>query len=185
MKTFTKKFSMLSVLAVSLFAAGCDALQEPIEPRLSPSGMIVMSTDGVPYVVAEESDPQAGSVSAVVGSAGGELKLGSHTLYISAGAVSDSTTFKMVRDPETPIRVHLTASRVTENDVGAAGFGAPVTLKLHYGSAAELPSDPASLTAMYFRPDGLVETLATTVDTEAATVTTHLPHFSLFGLGWP
>ena len=179
------KFRPMVALGAALFLWGCDAMQEPIEPRLSPGGMVVMSTTGETYVVAHETDPQAGSISAEIGAAGGELVLGDHKLVVSAGAVDSATTFKMQRDPEYPIRVHLTASRDSENDVGQAGFGAPVTVTVSYDAAAEKPADESEITLMYFRPDGLVETLTTTVDVDGNKVSAALPHFSLFGLGWP
>ena len=185
MKTVMKKFSMLSVLAASLFAAGCDALQEPVEPRLNPGGMVVMSTGGEKYTVAVEKDADAGSVSAEIGSAGGRLVLGKHELLVSQGAVSEAATFTMARNAEEPLRVKVTATRVTENDVGAAGFAAPVTLKISYENAAALPADASSIAMLYFRPDGLVETLSASVETHGHRVSSDLPHFSLFGLGWP
>lgn len=184
MRKVFKSFPMMSVLAASLFLWGCDAVQEPIEPRLAPTGMVVMSTDGTPYVVAMESDPSAEFVSGVIGAAGGELGIaGSHKIIVSAGAVDTATVFTMQRYPEEPLRVKVTAGE--DNVVGAAGFGAPVTLLLDYTSAANLPADLSSMELIYFRNDGLVEVLDTQVDTATGKLHADLPHFSLFGLAWP
>lgn len=185
MKKLFKSMPLMSVLAASLFLWGCDAVQEPIQPRLSPNGMVVMSTDGVPYVVAMETNPAAEQVSAVIGAEGGELGLANgHKVFVSAGAVNAPTTFTLRRYPEEPLRVKLTAGRDAENDVGAAGFSAPVTLQLSYAGAGNLPDNLDGLTLIYFRNDGLVETLSTQVDTGAKTIRASLPHFSLFGLAW-
>lgn len=185
MNRIVKKFSLLSALAASLFAAGCDAIQEPMEPRLSPGGMVVMSTTGQKYTVAVEKDANAESVSASIGSAGGKLVLGKHELLISSGAVAEATTFTMQRSAEDPLRVKLTATRVTENDVGSVGFSAPVTLKLSFQNASDLPADLTSVSLIYFRPDGLIETLSTELDRNGHRVSSALQHFSLFGLAWP
>lgn len=173
------------MFALALFAWGCDSVQEPVHAGLTPGGMVVMSTTGETYVVAEEMDPSAGSISAVIGQAGGEITLGANTLYVSEGAVSEATTFAITRNPESALRVELSATRETENDVGAAGFNAPVTLKMGYANAESLPGDLSTMTLIYYRPDGLVETLPTSVDVANATVTATLPHFSLFGPAWP
>lgn len=184
MKTILKYISTLSLLALSLFAWGCSDLAEPA-PSLDPAPMVVMSTTGESYVVAQEVDPLSGSISAEIGSAGGELTLGAHTLYVSEGAVAEPTIFTMTRDPESPIRVKLSAGVDGGNEIGTTGFAAPVTLQLNFGTAWELPADLSGITLIYFRADGLVETLPTSVDAEKTTISAELPHFSIYGAGWP
>ena len=85
--------------------------------------------------------------------------MGRHSLYVSPGAVKQTTKFTMTRDAENSLRVKLTAGLQSENDVGAAGFDAPVYLVLSYARAENLPRDKSSITVVYFRPDGLVEEL--------------------------
>lgn len=183
MKNVRKYLSTLSLLALSVFAWGCSDVAS-VDAGLEPAPMIVMSTTGETYVVAQETDPSAGSISVEIGAAGGELTLGSNTLLVSPGAVSAPTTFTMVRDPESPIRVRLSAGS-GDNAVGETGFGAPVTLKLNFANASSIPADLSGITLIYFRSDGLVETLPTSVDSETATITANLPHFSIYGAGWP
>ena len=68
---------------------------------------------------------------------------------ISEGAVAGPTLFTMTRDVEEPLRVKLTAGVSSENDVGAAGFAAPVTLVVSYAGAYEKPADASSMTVGY------------------------------------
>lgn len=185
MSKMIKWASTVSVLAASLFLWSCDNIGNSTTPELGPDPMVVMSTSGKRYVVAVERDPDAGSVSATIGAAGGVLVLGKHSLWVSKDAVSGPTTFRMARDPEHPLRVKLSAGQDGENDIGSQGFAAPVKLALSFDKATDLPADKSTLTLLYFRADGLVEELDTRVDVYGLTAVAELPHFSLFGLGWP
>ena len=180
-----KFVSTLSVLAMSLFLWSCDNVGDTMQPELKPAKMVVMSTSGNTYTVAMENDPEVGTVTAVIGSSGGHLILGQHTLDVSANAVDQPTTFTMTRSAENPLRVKLTAGRESENDVGSVGFAAPVSLTLSYVKAEDAPADKSLITLFYFRPDGLVEEMTTNLRVSGADATADLPHFSLFGLGWP
>lgn len=185
MNRVSRLVSTVSVLALSVFMWSCDSIQDVTEPQLSPAPMVVMSKGGKRFTVAAERNPEIGSVSAEIGSAGGVLVLGRHTLTVSPGAVEAPTTFTMTRDPQAPLRVQLTAGRESQNDVGAAGFDAPVTLSLSFQKAADAPRNRSSITVVYFRPDGLVEELETEIRVMGKTASAQLPHFSLFGLAWP
>lgn len=120
-------------------AAGIDVAQAPTELAYS-----VADADSewvrVEGVVGEES------VEAVIGAAGGELRLGQHWLLVPAGTVIGNVRFRMTPVNDGTMHVDLTATRIqahqVENDVGAAGFTQPV-----YLSFAVDPStfDPATL----------------------------------------
>lgn len=185
MNRVSRLVSTVSLLAMSLFMWSCDQAEQVTEPQLSPAPLVVMSKAGKRFRVAAERNPEVGSVSAEIGRAGGVLVLGRHTLTVSRGAVDAPTTFTMTRDPSAPLRVQLTAGRESQNDVGAAGFAAPVTLSLSFQNAADTPRDRTSITIIYFRPDGLVEELETEVRVVGKVASAELPHFSLFGLAWP
>ena len=66
------------------------------------------------------------SVEAVIGAAGGELRLGDHWLLVPAGTVIGPVRFRMTPIHDGTMHVDLTATRVqdveVENDVGEAGF---------------------------------------------------------------
>lgn len=177
--------SAVSMLAMSLFMWSCDSAGSLTDPQLEPTPMVVMSKSGKRFTVAAERNPEVGTVSARIGRAGGVLVMGRHTLTVARGAVDAPTTFTMTRDPEAPLRVQLTAGRNSQNDVGAAGFNAPVTLSLSFQKTSDAPRDGSSITVIYFRPDGLVEELETEVRVRGKTASAVLPHFSLFGLAWP
>lgn len=185
MNRVSRLVSTVSVLVMSLFLWSCDSAGSVMDPQLSPTPTVVTSKSGKRYTVAAERNPEVGTVSARIGRSGGVLVLGRHTLTVARGAVDAPTTFTMTRDPSAPLRVQLTAGRHSQNDVGAAGFNAPVTLSLSFQKASDVPRDRSSITIIYFRPDGLVEELETEVRVNGKTASAVLPHFSLFGLAWP
>lgn len=176
---------MVAMMAMSPVLFSCDSMETVTEPQLAPAHLAVMSKAGRRLVVAAERTPGIGTVSAEIGRAGGVLVLGGHTLTVSRGAVQAPTKFTMTRDPAEPLRVRLTASRQSQNDVGAAGFDAPVILSLSFGKVADAPRDESAIAIVYFRPDGLVEELETEVHQVGKVASAQLPHFSLFGLAWP
>lgn len=176
--------SAVIALGVVLLVWGCDSA-EMMEPELSPSPVVVTSTSGRRFVVAVERNKRAESVSAQIGPQGGVLTLGRHSLYVSPGAVSETTRFTIARDAENALRVKLTAGLQSENDVGAKGFDAPVYLLLSYAEVEAAPRDRSSIKVVYFRPDGLVEEIETDVQVLGRYAGAELSHFSLFGLAWP
>lgn len=122
-----------------------------------------------------------GGVLAVIGAEGGELVLGQQRLVVPAGAVDAPTLFAMKKGGS-KLRVTLIASRITLNDVGAAGFAVPVYLTFSYGNAASLPGDPSDLSIVWIREDGSFEPQPTVVDETAKTVTGEIIHFSDYAM---
>ncbi|HEX6589050.1 MAG TPA: hypothetical protein VF039_08510 [Longimicrobiales bacterium] len=81
--------------------------------------------------VVVEGDVGDQSVEAVIGAAGGELRIGRHWLMVPSGTVASPTRFTMTPVEDGTMHVDLTATSVSssvQNDVGAAGFSQPVYL---------------------------------------------------------
>lgn len=184
MKTVRKKILGIATASLSLALWSCDGIQSSVRPELEPSPVMVASTSGTSLVVAWERNPTSGSVSADIGAGGGVLVMGKHVLWVPENAVSETASFRMIRDVEHPLRVKLTASRAGDNDIGSAGFSTPVYLGISYDDA-DVPSDESILEAIYFRPDGLVEEVPSTVITSENRIVAKLSHFSMYGVAWP
>ncbi|MEX2584595.1 MAG: hypothetical protein WD766_15105, partial [Gemmatimonadota bacterium] len=183
MNRIIKNVSRLSVLVLSLFLWSCDDIGQTVGPEsdLSPRGYAIFSTTtGEQYVVIRE-DESLGVVSGSIGSAGGELHIGTHTLHVPSGAVSEPTVFSMSRSDDDLLRIKLSATRVDHNDIGASGFDVPVKLTIDFTEAEDMPEDASQLEVLFFRPDGLVEPFSTHLDVEAGKATGDLPHFSDYG----
>lgn len=185
MHPLTKKLSTLALLALSVFLYSCDNLGQTTGPELNPRGYAIFSsTTGEQYVVVR-GEEGLGVVSGTIGASGGELHLGTHTLEVPAGAVDAPTVFSMSRAADDLLRIRLSATRDSHNDVGAAGFEKPVRLSIDFSAAEDLPNDVSQLEVIFFRPDGLVEPFSTFLDVQDKKATGELPHFSDYGLGWP
>lgn len=187
MNAFTKKVSRISLLALSLFMWSCDNLGQTTAPEtLDPKGYAVFSsTTGEQFVVIREAE-SVGAVSASIGASGGELHLGAHTLEVPAGAVNAPTVFAMSRTDGDLVRIRLSATRNSHNDVGSTGFNKPVKLSISFAGASDLPAlAEDDLKVIYFRPDGLVEEQGTSLNLRGDFATGELDHFSDFGLAWP
>lgn len=182
------KFNLFSAAILSLSVWGCENLSEPTQPQLRSNGGIhavitVVQSDG--STVVRETDLSAGTVAGTIDQAGGKLILGQHVLDIPAGAVDAPTLFTMNKLDADHVRMKLTATRVTTNDVGAQGFAVPVKLTLSYKNAAELPNDQSLLRIIWIKLDGSYESQASTVDVQGKRVTASLSHFSDYALAFP
>lgn len=175
-------------LAVAVLATlvGCGDLGEPTRATsgLEPGAAVFSSSTGRRYVVARDH-AKTGSVSATIGSRGGELVLERHRLIVPAGAVSHPTRFAMGFADGDLVRLRFSASRHAHNDVGAAGFAVPLRLEVSYAGLSSGPPDENRLVVVYFRPDGLVDEIETAVEWGRKRVRAEIPHFSDFGLAWP
>lgn len=178
--------SMLTVAALALIGiAGCENAVQPVGPEpLGPgpvsSSSSLDSADGSVWQLIEGLE-EVGGTHAVIGAEGGALLLGQQTLIVPAGAVDAPTLFTMKKGGA-KLRVTLTASRVSPNDVGAAGFAKPLDLIFSYGAVASLPGDPGDLVIVWIRPDGEFEPQPTAVNTLDRTVTGQIIHFSEYAL---
>ena len=179
------KIAAIPALALAIFLPGCDSLGDSTRPELDPRGYAIFSTSsGEQYVVTREP-VSYGIVSGTIGNAGGELHLGVHSLVVPAGAVSEATVFTMSRPEGDLLRLSLSATRESYNDVGAAGFAVPLQLRLSFVDAGDLPADVSKLEVIYFEPTGTVAPQPTYLDVTGGVASGDIPHFSDFGLAWP
>jgi hypothetical protein len=187
MRKLTMTLKLVPLVLVSLVLWSCDDLRPPTDPAsgLRPTAEAVFSSSsGQRYTVVRSSDA-LGSVTATIGEAGGTLMLGKHRLIVPKGAVSAPTVFSFGGVDSELVRVRLSATQDTHNDVGAAGFAVPIQLELSFDNADNLPENYQDLIVVYFTEDGLVEEKATSVDTRGHKAIGSIPHFSDYGLGWP
>ena len=179
----------LAVLALMFALAGCEGRGESgllLEPKHESEQVLISWKSRSGYTVVRETEESVGSVEAVIGRTGGKLVLGKHVLIVPAGAVPAGTRFRIEKEDGDHVRLHLTASRFSENDIGRRGFARPVKLILSYEDAANVNLVSASLLqVMYVRPDEKVEALPSTVDFRNRSVATELRHFSEYAIGWP
>lgn len=178
------KFSTFSALALSLVMWGCDSLSESaLTGPSEKSEVLVTYTSSSGYTVARETDASVGTVTALIGPAGGALSIGKHFLSVPAGAVDAPTTFTMVKEPGS-LKVDLTATRLLPNDVGHAGFPVPVKLGLSYESAESVPN-PGALKVIWLKTDGTFEVQSSSVDVYGKLVVGSVNHFSAFAIAIP
>lgn len=179
----------LAAIALTFLVAGCDGPGDPaamLAPKHDQEQVLISWKYGNGYTVVRETDNAVGSVEAVIGSAGGVLSMGKHLLIVPENAVSASTTFRMSKVDGDHVRLHLTASRNGNNDVGSRGFDRPVRLMLSFEGAANVRrSDVGAMAVMYIRSDNRVEPLPSMVNVNDRWVGADLVHFSEYGIGWP
>jgi hypothetical protein len=177
--------------------AGCNPgdshpLESSTEPQELLGGLLGGNrVSGYTLVKAPLLSPSELSISATIGSNGGELTLLGHTLTVPVGAVTRPTLFLITVLPTGYVEVDLTASitGLLGNllDVGSRGFLKPVPVTLSYASATNV-EDPRWLTIL--RVNSLLgyrqyEVMPSTVDRDRKTVTAELDHFSRYVIAMP
>ena len=181
--------SSLSLLALMFALVGCESASDSgmlLEPKHENEQVLLSWKFGNGYTVVRETEESVGSVEAVIGRAGGTLVLGKHLLLVPPNAVQSNTTFRFEKEDGDHVRIHLSASRHGDNDVGRRGFNRPVRLMLSYEGAANLSQDDLDdMRVMYIREDEKVEVLPSMVNYYDRWVGTELRHFSEYGIGWP
>lgn len=183
------RLSTLGVIALLGTVAACEGGIESgqlLEPKPESEQVLLSWETGTGFIVVRETEERVGSVEALIGPAGGTLSLGEHILFVPPNAVDAEATFRMEKQAGTHVRLHLTASRHADNDVGRRGFNRPLTLMLSYRDATNLTAnDVPALQVMYIRNDQRVEPLPSSVNYFDRWVGTELRHFSEYGIGWP
>jgi hypothetical protein len=122
-----------------------------------------------------------------IGSGGGTVSTAAYTLTVPAGAVSQSTRFRIEPTNTGTYSVDLSAHRkggllgLSLVEVGSKGFAKPVKLTMKYANATNV-QNPGGLVIIYIQPDGTIVTQTTVVDTTAKNVTTALSHFSRYAM---
>ena len=189
MKANWMRQTSLAALALMLALTGCESASDSgllLEPKHEQEQVLISWKFGNGYTVVRETEESVGSVQAVIGSAGGMLALGKHLLLVPEGAVTSPTTFRITKQDGDHVRLHLSASRYGDNDVGTRGFLKPVRLMLSYEGAANLSqADIDEMRVMYIRPDQKIEPLPSLVNYYDRWVGSDLRHFSEYGIGWP
>jgi hypothetical protein len=174
------RYSLLPALALALVVGACDQVGEVTGPAPSAASL---SEDVNSFTVVKEKDLTVGTVSGIIGSGGGKLVLGKHELRVPKDAVSGSTTFSMTKASD-ELRFTLTATKLTTNDIGSAGFAKPVQLVVDYSEATNI-SDPSLLKVFWAKLDGSFEQQPTQVDVVGKKAIGYLSHFSEYVLAMP
>ncbi len=177
----------LPSLLVALAAAGCDDAG-PAGTLAAPDAgsKTVVATGPGPYFQVLADDGSSGVAAAVIGSAGGTVRLGDHHLSIPAGTVDRPTVFSIALTDPQYAKVYLTAIQITSDgriyDLGAAGFSKPVQLTLSYARISET-IDPSKLLILWARNDGTFAPMVTRLDSTTKRLTADLTHFSGYVIG--
>lgn len=176
-----RTFVLLGLVAFGL--TGCEGALPVVGPegRVEVEAPSSLSAAGGAWQVVEIAHSMRGVVSATIGAEGGQLVLGDIRLVVPAGAVEAPTKFKM-KKADGYLRVSLTASRFSPNDVGSKGFLEPLTLSFDYANSAVLQDDASSYAVVWIKPDGSFEPQPTTVDAEATVVHGSITHFSDYAM---
>jgi hypothetical protein len=111
-------------------------------------------------------------LSQLIGTDGGVIHLGRHTLTVPAGAVSGDINFTFA----------IASVNAVALDCGPTGltFQTPVTLQFSYQGTQYDHMDNPDLRIYYAAPDGTFEWMPSVVDPVNRTVTTQLNHFSRY-----
>jgi hypothetical protein len=182
---------MVALIMVLVLAVGCSNFESPVmsqntEPELGlwtpqPGDQVVPGRD-VPILSAPSGLNTDGvvvteiPVSAVIGPAGGCLRLGHHSLNIPAGAVNRDVLFTMASASLTGVAVDCGPSPFS--------FRVPVELRLSYaGTQYETSDSQGSLEIFYMANGRTCIPMPSHVDQNGKSVTAQLDHFSRYIIG--
>jgi hypothetical protein len=172
----------LAVVAV-LVITSCDRM--PTAPEIRPESPRLTSAAGVLTAVRSKNIPiDAGrrTVSATIGSSGGNLRLFGHLLAVPAGAVDHPTIFTMTVLRTGFIEVELSALSLPPSGppVPLTTFNTSVFLTLSYYRSPDVPSkDPTKFVIVHV--DGTtLEPVPNRVFPERNRVKARLTHFSRY-----
>lgn len=186
---------LVGLIALMLFVAGCSWMDAPTAPQdateshgglwnpqpgdeIIPGQEVPLLNPG--YWEGENGyfiNPSQNSASAVIGSAGGQLRLGRHRLVVPAGAVNNNVTFTMAYASESGVGVDCYPS--------GRQFQVPVTLTLSFKDTQYDCNncDPSGL-AIFFLPDGgSPQQQPSNINITDKTVSADLTHFSRYIIG--
>jgi len=179
------RFALMPVVDLALVAAGCDQAGEITAPAGSGHDELLgLTLPTSSYTVIRESDLSVGTVTGIIGEAGGRLVLGRHELQVPAGAVSGPTTFSMTKLDAGALKFDLNATQLLPNDVGSRGFAVPVKLVIDFGRAINV-ADAANLQVVWVKPLGGFEAQPTQIDIAGKRAVGSLTHFSDYMLAVP
>jgi hypothetical protein len=176
-----RKMLSLIIAAFALTGvAGCDrASSDELTGVQAPaSDFLVWTWSGTP--VTTTTAVETSTVTAVIGTQGGRVTNGPHSLTVPRGAVSGPTEFTFTVVGGNFIHTDFSAKKVA-NGAKVSTFSTPLQLKLSYANANV--SSPFSLGVAYLvddTVDGRKERVVSYVSTYTKTVTAFLTHFSQF-----
>ncbi len=176
------RYAAVPLFALTLVLWGCEDAGQLTGPG-EVSRELVETSNSSGYKMIKETDASTGVVSGTIDQNGGKLVLGQHSLAVPAGAVDGPTLFTMTK-LDGAMQFDLTATRVTTNDIGSAGFATPLVLTIDYTNATELPEDQSKLKVFWKKTDGTYEAQPSEVDIQGKRLRGKLSHFSEYTGGW-
>lgn len=185
------QIALTLVLGIAFIVGGCGRMEAPTASSESSNshgdlwnpqpGDEIIPGQEVPLVNPGYWDEQGGfevnpnQSSAVIGPAGGQVRLGKHRLVVPAGAVSNNVTFTMSYASESGIAVDCGPGRT---------FQIPVLLTLSFKDTQyDGDLDPSDLDIFYLPPGGSPIPEPSIVDLTDKSVTASIDHFSRYILG--
>ena len=166
----------LALAGAVLFAAACaDPVSQPAPPSadlvggeegLNLGGLSLLSCSQLPY----------DSASAVIGPAGGVLRVGPHTLTVPAGSLGDPVTITATILAGPTNRVHFEPEGLK--------FGEPARLTISYANCSLLGILLPKQVAYIDGNLGILDLLKSTDNLLARKVTGRLKHFSDYAVAW-
>lgn len=193
MKRTLKALLVAALVATPLLLSSCNEQTDPtsasvvVEPQ---DGLIGDALDGLLRLAGSliiGPDANGDAVTKWIGASGGTLTTAAYTLTVPAGAVSESTRFRIEPTNTGTYSVDLSAHTkggllgLSLVEVGSKGFAKPVSLTMTYANARNVRS-AADLVIIYIRSDGTIELQTSIVNTTAKIVTSPLSHFSKYAM---
>lgn len=187
------KALLVALLLATPILSSCSESVDPtstapvVQPQDGLIGDLLGGLIGLVGTIITGPDANGDAAEKWIGSGGGTVTTAAYTLTVPAGAVSQSTRFRIEPTNTGTYSVDLSAHRkggllgLSLVEVGSKGFAKPVKLTINYANATNV-QDPKGLVIIYIRSDGTVVTQTTVVDTTAKTVTSGLSHFSRYAM---
>ncbi len=189
------QIALTIVLGIAFIVGGCGRMEAPTASSESNNshgdlwnpqlGDEIIPGQEVPLLNPGYWEAQGGfevnpnQSSAVIGPAGGQVRLGKHRLVVPAGAVNSNVTFTMSYASESGIAVDCGPGRT---------FQVPVLLTLsfkdtQYDGDDNGDCDPSNLCIFFLPQDGSPVLEPSIVDLTDKSVTAAIDHFSRYILG--
>jgi len=192
--TRSLKALLAALLIITPVLTSCSEVKDPVAaaPTVqTQDGLIGDLLGGVVHTVVNlldglltGPDANGSTASAWIGPKGGTLKTAAYTLTVPAYAVTTNTRFDLAPTNTGTYSVDLHAYQqglLRLVDVGGKGFRKPVTLTISYANAKGV-TKPSNIDIIYLRPDGTLQIMQTSVDSNTETVSSALPHFSKYAM---
>lgn len=158
---------------VAAAAAGCDGPAPVAAPERPSAGLLGAQN---PLSLLACTPQPAESASAVIGPAGGTLAVGPHTLVVPAGALDSAVTITAVAPSDSVNRIEFQPQGLR--------FQQPASLTMSYANCG-VGGALGSLAVVYTDDSlNILETLFSTPNPFAQSVTGQLWHFSDYAIAW-